>query len=766
MKALKWILWIGGGLVLAAIIAVAIIAATFDPNQYKPQIVDLVKERTGRTLTMDGRIGLTFFPKIGAEVEKVTLSEPKSTTSFARIEEARVALALLPLLRKQVIVDQVTLSGLAVDLVRYKDGRTNFDDLLGRKKPDEPAPKVPAPAGSPLEIDIGGIALRNATIGWRDEGDGTDVRISNGNLKTGRIASGVPGKLELEAKIDGRQPKAAVRVNLDTGYRLNFETQAAALSSLDLKATGDVPGLSGLDARLSGDKVDYDPAAGRIDLAGVELAAKSKDGLDAKFSIPRLQLAPERAESKAITGEVKLAKPRQVIDAKLVLSALEAKGKQIQFSRFDVDLDAKQGDLAVQGKIGTPVTLSLETQQIQLPGIAGDLTVSGTDVPGKSLKAAVKGGARADWGKRNANAELAVKLDESNIQAKLGVANWAQPAVSFDLVADRLNVDRYLPPEKPAPAAGGAGKPGAGGGAATEQPIDLAGLKTLNATGNVKVGALQVQNIKAENVAAGIKAAGGRLDVSPLSANLYQGTLAGAAAVNANNNSFTVKQTLAGVSVGPLLRDAANKDLLEGRGNVVLDVTTTGSTVTALKKALGGTANVALKDGAMKGVDIADAIRQARALLGSKSALEQQAKGGRKTDFSELTASFSIKKGVAHNDDLKGASPLLRLAGAGDIDIGESRLDYLLKATVVATSTGQGGKDLAQVAGITVPVKVTGPFDSLSYTVDIGALATDVAKDALQRELERRLGGGKAGQPQQGGSSVEDAVRGLFGRKK
>ena len=764
MKALKWILWIGGGLALLAIVAVAIVAATFDPNQYKPQIVDLVKQRTGRTLTMDGRIGLTFFPKIGAEVAKVALSEPQGTKTFARIDAARVALALWPLLSKQVIVDQVTLSGLAVDLVRYKDGRTNFDDLLGEKKPDKPAPKPEAPAGAPLAIDIGGISLRNATIGWRDEGDGTDVRLTGVNLKTGRIASGVPGKLELEAKIEGRQPQAALQVDLDTGYRVNFETKAAALSSFDLKAKGDAPGLAGLDARLRGNTVDYDPQAGRIDLAGIELAAKSKDGLDAKLSIPKLALAPDRAESKAITGEVRLTQPKQAIDAKLALSALEAKGKLIQFARLDVDLDAKTGDLAVQGKVGTPVTLNLDAKQVQLPGIVGDLAVSGPNIPGKSLKAAVKGGARADWDKRNANAELALKLDESNIQAKVGVANWAQPAVNFDVVADRLNVDRYLPPEKPA-AAPVAGAPGGGAAAAAEKPIDLAALKTLNAAGNVKVGALQVQNIKAENVAAGIKAAGGRLDVSPLSANLYQGTLAGAAAVNANNNSFAVKQTLAGVSVGPLLRDAANKDLLEGRGNVALDVTTTGSTVTALKKALAGSANVALKDGALKGVDIPGAIRQARALLGSKSALEQQAKGGQKTDFSELTASFAIKNGVAHNDDLKGASPLLRLAGAGDIDIGEGRLNYLVKATVVATSTGQGGKDLSQVAGVTVPVKLSGPFDALSYSVDVGALATDVAKDALQRELDRRLGGGKAGQAQQGGG-VEDALRGLFGRKK
>ncbi|MGH8697040.1 MAG: AsmA family protein, partial [Burkholderiales bacterium] len=613
--------------------------------------------------------------------------------------------------------------------------------------------------------------VRNAAIGWRDERDGTDVRLSNVRLRTGRIASGVPGRLELAARIDGKQPQASLQVDLETGYRLNFETQAVALSALELKVAGDAPGLAGFDARLTGEMVDYDPGAKRVSLAGVELAAKSKDGLDAKFSIPRLQVAPEKAESKAITGEVRLVKPQARIDAKLALSALEAKGAEIRFARFDVDLDVKQADLAVQGKLGTPVMLNLDGQNVQLPGIAGDLTVSGPDIPGKTLQAAVRGGARADWGKRNANAELALKVDESNIQAKVAVANWAQPAIQFDVIADRLNVDRYFPPAKPGTAPAG-GKT-AGGGTAAEKPIDLSALKPLNAAGNVRIGALQVQNIKAEQVNAAIKASGGRLDVSPMSARLYDGTLAGSAAVNANDNRFAVKQNLAGVSVGPLLRDAANQDLLEGRGNVVLDVATAGATVTALKKALGGTASLALKDGAIKGVDIPGAIRTAQAMLGSKGALEQQAKGGKQTDFSELTASFVIKNGVAHNDDLQGKSPLLRLGGAGDIDIGAGTIDYTVKASVVATTTGQGGKDLARVAGVTVPVHLTGPFANLKYSVDVGALASGVAKDALARELERRLGGGKAGtsggaqaSPKPGGDAVEDALRGLFGRKK
>jgi AsmA protein len=202
---------------------------------------------------------------------------------------------------------------------------------------------------------------------------------------------------------------------------------------------------------------------------------------------------------------------------------------------------------------------------------------------------------------------------------------------------------------------------------------------------------------------------------------------------------------------------------------------TAGATADALKKALGGTASLALKDGAIKGVDLAGTIRKAQAALGSKGALEQQAKGGEKTDFSELTASFVIKNGVAHNEDLQGKSPLLRLGGAGDIDIGAGSVNYLAKASVVATTTGQGGKDLARVAGVTVPVHITGPFESLKYSVDVGALASGVAKDALTRELERRLGAGKSGTSQAapGGAqksspegAIGDALRGIFGRPK
>lgn len=774
-KALKYILWAIGGLVLVVVIVVAYVAATFDPEKYKPEIVKLVKEKTGRTLTIDGKIGLTFFPKIGAGVDRVALSEPNGTKEFARIGEARVAVALLPLLSKQVIIDQVTLSDLKVDLVRSKDGRTNIDDLTGAPGKNSGAPGKPATSGTggkaPV-LDIGGIALRNANVGWHDERDGTNVRLSKLDLTTGRIASGVPGKLSLKARVDGTQPKVALDAVLDTGYRIDFESQAVALSGLDARVKGDAPGVTGLEAAVKGD-IAIEPKAQRIDLAGVQVTARSKEGLEANFSIPKLALAPDHAQSQAIDGVLKFARGEQSVDAKLALSAVEAKGKQVEFASFAAEVNLKQGGQSVQGRLATPVSLNLAASEVRLAKIAGEFVLAGPDIPAKTIRLALTGSAGANWAKQTVQTDLVAKVDDSTIQAKASVADFAAPAINFDIVADRLDVDRYLPPKKAGAgksAGGGVASPAGSGGAGQgdDAKIDLSALKTLNANGSLRIDALTFSNIKAQNVQVKLRAAGGKVDVAPIAATLYKGTVAGNASINANSNSFAIKQQLQGVEIGPLLRDAIDKDVLDGRGTVNLDVTTAGATVAAVKRGLNGTSSFNLRDGAIKGVDVAGALRRAKSLLGTQKAAEEQSQGGAKTDFSELSASFVIKNGIAHNNDLQGKSPLLRLAGAGDIDIGTDSIDYTLKATIVATSTGQGGKDVSDVHGLTAPVHITGTFDNLKYRVDVAALAADAAKSAVAQELERRLGGGQQGPggAQQGsGGSIGDSLRGIFKRK-
>jgi AsmA protein len=197
-----------------------------------------------------------------------------------------------------------------------------------------------------------------------------------------------------------------------------------------------------------------------------------------------------------------------------------------------------------------------------------------------------------------------------------------------------------------------------------------------------------------------------------------------------------------------LLRDVAQKDVLDGRGSVTLDVQSSGGTVTALKKALAGSARVEMKDGAIKGVNLADSARNVKSALGAKQAKPDPSQ---KTDFSEMSASFKIAGGVAHNDDLKALSPFLRLGGAGKLDIGNNAIDYLAKATLAATTKGQGGRDASNVAGITIPVKLSGPLDNPNWHVDYSALLGGAGGSVT--EIGKKGVGG-----------VKDAVRGLFKR--
>jgi AsmA protein len=423
----------------------------------------------------------------------------------------------------------------------------------------------------------------------------------------------------------------------------------------------------------------------------------------------------------AISGfELSTGRVADQASGKLKLAAL-AKGR-------NPDLDAKVD-------LGADYKLDMPAKRYDLSNL--DLKVSGSGAGQKNLALAVAGALSADLAKESLSGDLNTKFDESTIKAKFGLVKFSAPAYTFDVDIDKLNVDRYMPqdPAKPEPKA--APKPGAQG----ETPVDLSPLKGLNASGKLHVGALQVRGLKLADVRADVKAANGRADIAPHSANLYEGKVAGALSLQAEGNRIALKENLTGISIGPLLKDVAQKDMLEGRGNIALDVNAAGPTVEAMKKALAGSARVELKDGAYKGFNLAEALRKAKNVFGGSKEEKAAAAETQKTDFSEMSASFAIKNGVAHNEDLEVKAPLFRVGGKGDINIGNSTLDYTTNATVVATSKGQGGAELEQLAGLTVPVRLSGPFDAIKYDVNYGAVAKDVAKSKVGEKLEKQLGG-------------------------
>jgi AsmA protein len=700
LKIIKYSIYALLGLLVLAIVGVAVFAATFDPNRYKGEIERLVKERTGRTLSLKGDLAVAFWPSLGAKVGGVTLSERGSDTQFLALESAHASVALMPLLGGEVVVDGVTVAGLKAQVIRDKNGRFNFQDLLGEEKPKAAPEKKESSGGQAVAFDIAGVTVERSAVSYRDLATGQELALSDFNLDLGRIAEQADGDLKLSVHVKGNQPAVDAQVQLASGYQFDLPAQSFALSKLNARVTGAAAGLTGIDLSARGD-VAASPAKKEYRVSGLEVLFKgmqAKDALEAKVSAPSLVVAADTAKGEAVSAEFRLNGEARSAQALLKLSGVQGSAKALVVPQF-----------------------------------TADLALTDPSLPMKSVKIPASGSLKADLEKQTAEADIKAKIDESNLQAKLGLAKFSPPAYRFDVNIDQLNLDRYFPPEKP--AAAGTSKPGPGGNA--ETPVDLSALKGLDASGRLQVGALQAQGLKLAKVKAEVKAANGRAEIAPHSAELYGGSVAGAISAQADGNRVTVEEKLTGINIGPLLRDFAQQDRLEGRGNLALDVKSAGPTVEAMKKALGGTARVQLKDGAIKGINIAQVLRKAKARLSGEQA--EAASQTEKTDFSELSASFAIKNGVAHNEDLDVKAPLFRITGSGDIDIGASTINYTTKVAVVASAKGQGGAELEELRGLTVPVALTGPFDNLSYKVNYGAVAADLAKSRAGEKIKDKV---------------------------
>jgi len=769
MRVIKYLAIILGVFIVLIAAVLAYVASTFDPNQYKPQIVQAVKERTHRSLKLEGDIKLAFFPTIGARLGRATLSEPESNNEFAGVEDLKVAVKLLPLLSKQVVVDAVEVKGLRANLVRHKDGKSNFEDLAAGSGPAAPPPKASG-AEAPVKIDIDHIAIEDSALGFRDEAKGEQYALSKLNLKTGRVASGVPTRIDLSFAAQSNKPKLELAIDLKTRVMVDLERQVYSFEDLGMKAKGTAAGISDLDAKVSGNATAK-VKTGEFSTDKLSIAvtgSTGKDKLDVKLEAPRLTFAADRASGEKVTVIASIIGEQGTTRANLTLPGIEGTMQAFKSSAMLLDLDLKRADLTLKEKVSSPLTGNIQARQLNLPKLAASIQAGGPNLPGKSLSGELAGSASVDAAKQHLQANLSGKVGDSNVKARIAVMDLTPLSVNFDADIDRLDIDRYLPQK-----AAGTPQKSASLQKQAEQPLDLSGLKNLNLNGKLQIGSLKASNVKAANVRLDVRAANDRLDINPLSATLYQGTLAGAVAVNASATpTFTVRQKLTGVSVGPLLKDLADYDMLEGRGNVAVDVTTQGNRASALKKALNGTAAVNLADGAVKGINIAGSIRNAQARLGSlKGEQTQQANKAEKTDFSELRATFNIKNGVAHNSDLSLKSPLIRVGGEGDVNIGEDSINYLVMASIVGTLKGQGGGDIGNLKGLTVPVRVSGPLAAPSYKLDFGSMVTEAAKQkveqAVRGKLEERLGGGAAKDGSKGGSlqeGLKEGLKGLFGR--
>jgi len=691
-KAIKWTLIGGGGLVVLIIAALLIIPMFVDLQKYKPEIEKQVADVTGRPFSIGDDLKLSLFPWAGISFSNLRLG---NVAGFADNQFVTIA---------------------AFD-VRAKLIPLLFGDVQVKRF------VVDAP-----EITL--IRKKDGSGNWEFDAaksgvpSGKDVKQQKGS--TGEKSAGESsGKIPLKTLVVGE-----------------FAITNGTIDWVD-HSTGTRKKVSDVTLKLK--DVSFDRPI------QMDFSAQT----DQKTLALTGQLGPVGKEF--MTGPIPLDLTLQALKQ----IELKLKGK-IENLTGDpsFDLDIRLGDFSPR-KLLTELDAA-EAIRTTDPEVLKTARLS-FHLSGSPRSVSLSKG------------ELS--LDDSNLLFSMAAKAFSKPDLSFDVTLDQIDLDRYLPPAPPTPketvgkngsSASGrdnqkennSGEVPSAGTQKNEakQKTDYRPFRKLILNGAAKVGKLKVKNARIQDIKLKVTAKNGVIQAAPLTLALYEGAVAAKATVNVKTD--TPKTALSvqadGIQAGPLLRDVADKDFLEGVGKADLSLSLAGDEPQRIKKTLNGRADLTFNDGAIVGIDLAGMVRNAKVAFGLAEA------GGPKprTDFAELAVPITIKNGLVRTTATRMKSPLVRVAAAGKAHLAKETLDFRVTPKFVATIKGQG--DSQQRSGIMVPVLISGTFSEPKFRPDLKGLLQQTLTEGVPKlpDLKEAIPDGD--QLKQQGETLKDTAKGLL----
>lgn len=591
------------------------------------------------------------------------------------------------------------------------------------------------------------------------------------SFSSGRIANQAQTPVALRASVQLAKPQVLKAALDGKGTAvIDFDRNAFALSEAKLGVTLDGDAIKGLaldaDGALAWDggafragplklqiksgqrgelalapsslqvkQLLFSSANQKVELQALKLALAGRQGPDMPFELtidwPQLAVDAQSLKGSALAGELKVSGPTS-LTGKFQSGAPSGNFDALRLPGVTLALQGRMRERKIDGTLKSDLLVNAGKGAVAIDAL--DLKAALADPGLQPLQLALRGRAQADakavvW---KLDGTLNTNRFDSAGQAAFG---GKVPRVQAQARFDSLDLNRLLPPDKPGAAAAPASGPAPG-----DTPVSLDGLNAIDGRFDVSAGAFAFRQYKVSDVKIDAALDAGTLRIARLAGRAWGGAIDVSGSAEARSKRVAVKLAADGVNVNALLKDVAGKDLLEGTGRVSADVNTSGATVGAMRSALAGTAALRLANGAVKGVNLARALRQAKAALSGRQDAVSKAASTERTDFSELSATARIAGGVATSDDLDVKSPFMRIGGAGRFDIGRGLIDYTARATVVGTSKGQEGAELAALKGVTVPVHLTGPFEAIDWRIQWSGVAAAAIESKLKEKLGEKLG--------------------------
>ncbi|MFV1982237.1 MAG: AsmA family protein [Thiohalomonadales bacterium] len=706
-KPIKIISFVFVFVLLLLILTPFIITLVIDPNDYKQEISNLVKNQTGRTLTINGEINYSIFPWLGLSLGELQLSNSKikgfSKKPFAKIKSADVRIKLMPLLSSKVEIDKIVLTGLNLTLEKNQQGITNWQDLIKKSEQNTQASqqksdtKISKSDSSKKDSTtttilpaIAGIELVEANINWNNKQLDQNYELKNVNFTTGVIADNTPTNIDIQFSFKANHPELSGKTSLSANVLFDTNSQKVVIHELKLQQK--------LNRKFQ------KPNDINLNLLVDEITAnlKNQTASVSKLNISVLDLV--------FNGSFKATNILSDINVSGNLSTVEFSPKNI-LKKLQITLP-EMSDKNVLKKAKLDMSLVANSDKVTIP-------------------------------------TLSLKFDDTTLKGNLSLANFSKPQISFKLHLDDINVDRYLPlpekeskniskkatPKTPSVSASASSKNNVD--TAISLPVDL--LRTLDVKGGLTLGKAIVSKLQSSDIKLNLLVKNGILRAFPISAKMYQGQYSGDITLNVQKKIpiITINESISGISFKPLLIDYMGKEYLSGYGTAKAKLTTKGITTSQFTKNLNGTASFNIKDSKIKYLNVKYRIKNEINKL-MKKPLEKE-RYDNPNVFKIMKGTFQIKNGIAHNRDFITESRDVNLNGKGYIDLITNTVNYNANIIIqkdLKTGDKNIDKELKLLTKRPIPTPITGPLTNLSVKPKVFKTLQKAHEEMLKQKLK------------------------------
>ncbi|WP_419246718.1 outer membrane assembly protein AsmA [Serratia sp. NFX21] len=265
-------------------------------------------------------------------------------------------------------------------------------------------------------------------------------------------------------------------------------------------------------------------------------------------------------------------------------------------------------------------------------------------------------------------------------------------------------------------------------------------LREFNAQLNLSVDQLTYRGMNISHLSTQAENRQGLLTLHSFSGQVAGGDFALPGTLDARGRRpvITVQPLVKQVELGTVLKAFDMPQVMTGKFSMQGDLTGDRLTSQSFERRWQGTAQLAMQDAQLHGLNIQQLIQQAVAR--NDSSVRGQDDYQRYTEVKQLSAKASLNQGTVKITELGADSPLLKLSGNGTVDMPGKQCDMQLNVRVTG---GWKGRDdlIEQLQKTPIPLRVYGPWNQLNYQLQVDQILRKTlqnrAKDALNKWADK-----------------------------